>query len=445
MKTDFDVIVIGGGTAGIVAAIQASRAGAATLLVEKSGILGGTTVLNGVNFPGLFHAWGKQIIGGIGWELVTEAVSEMGGKLPDFSDWRGRPHYRLQVRVNRAAFAAIADSKAMSSGVSLMFHTMLAAAEHDGEQWKITLCQKEGLRRVTCGVLVDCTGDANAVELAGFPLSRNGRMQPGTLVVDATGYDLEKLDLPKIEDAFLKAVEKGQLKRSDLISKSNPVTKFLRGRGANSVHVTGVDGSTSLGKTKAELESRALILRLMRFLRSQPGLQNFRIDCFATECGLRETATIEGEVRISHADYISGRLWPDAVCYSFYPIDVHKVDGPGIDTRPLAEGTLPTIPLRALLPRGSRNLIVAGRNACGDQEAHSAFRVQASCMAMGQAAGAAAALASKTGHELREVALDDLRATLQRYGAIVPSVEFNRSAASGAAASVANPQGVLSK
>jgi hypothetical protein len=119
-------------------------------------------------------------------------------------------------------------------------------------------------------------------------------------------------------------------------------------------------------------------------------------------------------------DYTSGRQWEDAVCYSFYPIDVHQVDGHGIDIRPLKPGIVPTIPFRALLPRNSRNLIVAGRNVCGDQEALSAFRVQASSMAMGQAAGAAAALAVQCDCELREVPLSKLHELLRQHQAIVP-------------------------
>jgi hypothetical protein len=389
--------------------------------VEKSGVLGGTTILNAVNFPGLFHAWGRQIIAGIGWELVTAAVAEVGDSLPDFTAWRELPHYRLQIRVNRAVYAALADRLVREAGASLALHTMLAAVAPESEGWQLTLCAKEGLQSVSCRVLVDCSGDANAVALAGLPLSRNPVLQPGTLVVRCAGYDLETLDLPALERAFLAAVAAGELRRSDLIDESEPVTQFLRLRGENSVHVVGIDGSTSTGKTEAEVTARALILRLQRFLRRQPGLEHFHYDFFATECGIRETNTIHGEVRITAADYTSGRVWEDAVCYSFYPIDVHRVDGLGIEIRPLQEGVVPTIPYRALLPRGSRNLIVAGRNASGDQEALSAFRVQASSMAMGQAAGAAAALASRHGCELRTVSLPELRALLRAHHAIVPT------------------------
>jgi hypothetical protein len=191
-------------------------------------------------------------------------------------------------------------------------------------------------------------------------------------------------------------------------------------RGGNATHVPGVDASTSAGKTRMETEARAALLRIVRFLRAQPGLGNFGIEHVAAECGVRESAAIIGEVRVSGADYTSGRMWPDAVCHSFYPIDLHAAAGGAIDTRPLREGIVPTMPLRALLPRGSRGMIVAGRCACGDREATSAFRVQASAMAMGQAAGAAAALSALAGRELREVPLEDIRRALRAHGAIVP-------------------------
>jgi hypothetical protein len=421
LKQDYDIVVIGGGTAGIIAATQAGRAGASTLLVEKSGVLGGTTVLNAVNFPGLFHAWGRQVIAGIGWELVSRAVAEVDGVLPDFSKWKSEPHYRLQVRVNRAVYAALADEMVADAGVTLSLHTMLAQVAREDNGWRLTVCRKEGLKGVTCRVLIDCSGDANAVALAGLPLAKNRALQPGTLVVRSEGYDLNALNFPALEQAFLDAVKSGQLQRSDLIAEHHPVAKFLRSRGENSVHVVGIDGGTSVGKTKAEIAARALILRLQRFFRSQPGLENFHYEYFATECGIRETCTIHGEVCITAQDYVSGRVWEDAVSYSFYPIDVHRVDGLGIEIRPLREGVVPTIPYRALLPRNSRNLIVAGRNASGDQEALSAFRVQASSMAMGQAAGAAAAIAVRRGCELREVPIEELRALLRQNNAIVPT------------------------
>lgn len=416
LSSRFDVIVVGAGPAGITSAVQAARAGARTLLVEKSGILGGATILNGVNFPGLFHAWGRQIIAGIGWELVVKTVEASGQCLPDFSAWRGLRHWRLQVLVDRAVYATLADRMVQDSGAELLLHTMIAQVQPEEGGWQVTLCLKEGLRTLKTKALIDCTGDANAVRLAGLPLVRNTRRQPGTLIMRTSGYDLDSLDLDHLEAEFQSARARGDMLETDFHSMKS----FLHSHGNNCMHVPGIDAETSEGKTQAEVLARATMLRIYHFMRSLPGLSGFQIDHFAAECGIRETASIEGETRITYRDYVSGRIWPDSVCYSFYPIDIHQSDGMGVDVRPLEEGVFPTIPLGALLPKGSRHLLVAGRSACGDQEANSAFRVQASAMAMGQAAGAVAALAAGSGRELRDVPMDALRDLLQRHGAIVP-------------------------
>ncbi|RRJ96277.1 FAD-dependent oxidoreductase [Opitutaceae bacterium TAV4] len=420
---NYDVLVVGGGPAGVVAAVQAARAGAHTLLVEKSGLLGGTTTLGGVNFPGLFHAWGRQVIAGIGWEWVTTTMREAGDPLPDFARWREGRHWRMQILVNAPVHAAVADRLVQEAGADLLLHTMIAGVEDREDGWHVTVCGKEGLRAVRAGVLVDCTGDANLVGLAGFPLHRNAGLQPGTLIMRADGYDVRDLDLDALDAAFLAKVAAGEMRRSDFQSVLKPVSSFLNKRGGNAIHVPGIDASTSEGKTRAELLARAAMLRIVRLLRGRPGLEHFKIEWCAPECGIRETVTIEGETRITRDDYVTGRVWPDSLCHSFYPIDIHAIAGQGgIDTRYLEEGTFPTIPLGALLPKGSRRLIVAGRCASGDQEANSAFRVQASAMAMGQVAGAVAALAAGTGLELREVPLAEIRALLRRHQAIVPGL-----------------------
>lgn len=422
-SASYDVVVVGGGPAGIVATAQAAKAGAKTILIEKSGILGGATVLNGVNFPGLFHAWGRQVIGGIGWDLVSDAVKMAGGTLPDFSRFRELPHNRLQLPVNGAVYACLADQLVKGSGASLLFHTVVGRVHRtDEEAWSLLVCCKEGLQTLCAKVLIDCTGDANVVRLAGGKLTRSSIRQPGTLIMHAAGYSLEDLDFDTLEQSFEQAVSRETMKRSDFSSHVDPVRGFLSVRGNNAMHVPDVDGETSDGKTEAECLAREAMWRIIRFLRQQPGLENFHVDSFATECGIRETASIEGEERITREDYVSGRVWPDSVCHSFYPIDIHASDGVGIEICPLQEGVVPTIPLGALLPRDTRDLIVAGRCASGDRGAQSAFRVQASAMAMGQAAGAAAALSAKHQTEIRDVPISEIHALLRAHRAIVPAM-----------------------
>ncbi|GAG05468.1 unnamed protein product, partial [marine sediment metagenome] len=121
VTTEADVLVVGGGTAGTIAAIQAGRAGAKTVLIERGSQLGGTTTTGGVSFPGLFDAWGKQIIAGIGWELVRESVELDGGTLPDFSKVPQR-HWMNQVRVNQFLYAILAEEKCAQAGVQLAYY-----------------------------------------------------------------------------------------------------------------------------------------------------------------------------------------------------------------------------------------------------------------------------------------------------------------------------------
>ncbi|MCE7481540.1 FAD-dependent oxidoreductase [Microbacterium profundi] len=416
---ELDVLVVGGGAAGVPAAIQAASMGGRTMLVEKNGALGGTTTVAGVALPGLFHAWGHQVIAGIGWRMVTKAVQVAGDVLPDFSDWR-RPHYKLQVPVSAALYAGVLDAEVLQAGVDLRLHTMLGALEPKDDGWTVTLCDKEGLYTVRARRIVDCSGDADAAALAGLERLRNEQRQPGTIMVRFGGYDLDRLDIDALDAAHAQAVASGALRAEDLSMTERPMARFLRGHGENAIHVTGIEGGTSLTRTAAEIEGRRTLARIYGFLRRQPGLERVSIESWAVECGIRETFTIDGHERITVQDYVSGRRWEDAVSHSFYPIDVHQPDGDGIDIRPLEYGTVPSIPRGAMIPRGSAHLIVAGRAVAGDQEANSAYRVQASCMAMGQAAGANAALSASAGVPMSSVPLVSLRDELRAGGAILP-------------------------
>ncbi|MDD4892066.1 MAG: FAD-dependent oxidoreductase [Phycisphaerae bacterium] len=415
-----DVLVLGGGPAGICAAAQAARAGARTLLVERTGILGGTIVSAGVDFPGLFHAHGRQVIAGVGWDLVVRAVQAAGGQLPDFTIDHGGAHWLHHVRVDRAIFAALADETVLTAGASLLFHAMPAVMAPADPGWRVTLCLKEGLHPVHAGVVIDCTGDANAVALAGLPLRCAPAIQPGTIMLEADGYRTADLDLDAIERAAQAAIASGELLASDLGRRERPCYHFLAAGGSNRTHIPAVDASGSAGRTEMELAGRRCMMRLFRFFRRQPGLEKFRYRWFAVECGIRETVTIVGQSTITADDYASGRRWDDAVCYSYYPVDLHASDDLDIDIRSLAPGAVPTIPRGAMLPVGGPRLIVAGRTISGDRAANSAYRCQASCMAIGQAAGALASLAAADGCEPAAVPLPRLHDLLRRGGAIVP-------------------------
>jgi hypothetical protein len=416
----FDVIVIGGGPAGFPAAIQSARLGVKTLLVEKSGVLGGTTTLNRVSFPGIFHAWGKQVISGIGWDIVRRSVELEGGTLPDFSTPPKR-HWMHQVMVCPTLMAALIDEEVQESGCELALHTLPATIRRGDGCWHLQLCGKEGLYEVTTTWIIDTTGDANAAALAGCPLRpRSEPLQPGTLVFCLEGYDPKEIDIEPLEAAAKTALAEGRLDITDLGWGGSKIASIVRSRGKNAMHTAGIDAFSSQGKTLGEVKSRAALLRMYRFLKGQPGFENLRVAWCAAECGVRETRCIEGESTITYDDYLTGRLWPDAVSYSFYPIDLHTDHG--IRKEHLEEGVVASIPLSALIPKGVKQFLAAGRCASGDQLANSAYRVQASCMGMGQAAGAAAALCVQENLESApDLARSSLQAALESAGAVFPT------------------------
>ena len=419
MNIDYDVIVIGGGTAGVVAAIQAGRAGAKTLLVEKNGMLGGTVTVGGINAPAHFFAWGKQIVDGIPWELMKRTLEETGDPIPDggyTKDTTGPAH----LSMNLAVFAAMCDELVIGAGVDILFHTMPAAASYNSGCWQLTVCTKEGLQNLRAAVMVDATGDANLAEIAGFDVLRSEIVQPGTLTFRCTGYDPDDLDYSALREASERGIVAGEIKTTDISWRDDGPEALLRKHGHNANHIRAPKAETSSGRTNAEIEARRSMLRMYRFLKKQPGLENLQIDWICTEVGIRETVTIKGKKTVTVEDYESGLVYDDALCYAFYPIDEHLNDGEGFNARHLKPGVLPTVPRGALLPAEGGFFIVAGRCISSDREANSALRVEVPCMAMGQAAGAMAALSSRTGVDPAELPLAEIRELLGEHGAITP-------------------------
>lgn len=418
---EYDVVVVGGGTSGCIAAIQAGRCGAKTALIEKNGILGGTVVVAAVNFPGLFHAWGKQIIKGIGWEVIEEVVHRNGAELPDFSvPYREHRHWEHQILVNKFVYSAVLDEFCLEAGVSLRFHEMPAAAYIKEDRVHLVVAGKTGLSLISAKKVIDATGDANVAGMLGCERERGDHLQPGTLMYQLGGYQFADIDKNALAELYQAESAKGSVLVTDHSPASVPFLRELEAGGGNYMHVTDVDGASSISRSAAEVKARQAIMRIYQFLRKVPGCGNLKVTFIANECGIRETFRIVGEEKVTYREYTSGYIWKDAVCYSFYPIDIHQHDNNTTDIRPLSEGVFPTIPLGALIPRGSNHLLVAGRCISGDQEASSAFRVQASCMATGQAAGAAAALAAQRDISVRQLNLEQLSALLEEHGALVP-------------------------
>lgn len=378
VTSNVDVLVAGGGTAGVIAALQAARAGAITLLVERGSQLGGTVTTGGVSFPGLFDAWGKQIIAGIGWELVKKAVELDNGTLPPFNRIPEH-HWQNQVQVNQFVYALLAEEECVKADITIAYYESPMSVEKTADGWNVSIIGPGTCRQVKCKQIIDCTGGASVVGMLNLPRFREEDTQPGSLLYKLGGVH---------------PVGREQLDR---------------------LYVHGADSSTSVTLTKANMDGRKSLLKKLREQKNSARLVHMQ-----PETAHRESYRIHGETVITIDDYTSGRVFEDAVCYAFYPVDLHGRDG--VKPKPLTKGTVPTIPLSALVPKGSRNIIVAGRCVSSDRFANSGLRVQASCMAMGQAAGAAAALAARTDTTPLEVPLEEIKTMLRTHAAIIPSV-----------------------
>jgi hypothetical protein len=360
---EVDILVVGSGSAGTTAAIQAGRAGAKTLLMERNSQLGG-----------LFDAWGKQVISGIGWELVKESVELDGGKFPDFSKVP-RAHHHNQIHLNQFLYSILAEEKCQEAGVEIAYYEFPTVLTQTENGWQVDCVGFGTKRRVLCKQIIDCTGGAEVVGLIGLERLRGEERQPGSYLFK-------------------------------IGSSHNPASSQL-----NRLYVHGADSTNSRTVTLANLTGRKTILSRVRNGKG-------RLMHLQPETGFRESFRIIGDTVITVQDYTSGRHFEDAVSYAFYPVDLHTRTG--VKPKPLKRGIVPTVPLSSLIPKGSKNIIVAGRCISSDRLANSALRVQAACMGMGQAAGATAALAAESNTTPLKVPLSKIHGLLREHNAIVP-------------------------
>jgi hypothetical protein len=411
-RYDFDVAVIGGGTAGVFAAICAAKIGARTVLIEKNSRLGGTVTAAGVNYPGLFHAWGKQIIGGPCWNAL-ERTAELGGAVLPQITYKPKRHWMEQVRVNKLIYTKVINDLCREAGVSVMTDAMLSHAEENDSGVSLLVTDKAGLCEINAGTAIDSTGDATLVSMLGYECQKSDVQQPATPDNHISGYELEKVDLDELRSRWTEC----ELSRKVTFERLKYYLEFHK----LDCHVDCVDADSPCGRAALEVRAVDELYEYCRFLRTVKGLENLTVDSMADETGVRESVRIFGEHIVTADEYVRGEHYADSVCYAFYPVDLHVEKG--IEQTFLADGVVPRIPYRALIPRGARRVLCAGRTVSSDTYANSALRVQAPCMAMGQVAGVAAALAADAGVGIKEIDFERLCDSLRSLGAIVPTME----------------------
>lgn len=409
----YDVVVIGGGPAGIGAALAAAKVGANTLLIERDCRIGGTTVQAKVTDMGLFHAWRKQIIAGPVWELVTGAVAEAGGTLPDFSKQEHDKWMESCVKVDPEIYSRLAEEMLRKSGVELMMNVEIVSIDSVDSGWKVG--------PVIGKQVIDATGNATVAALAGADRvkSSDDVRQPGSYFFWLSSKGL-KFDTDEVIQEFNKAVKSGELLPTDV---HVGIAWFIRKGGGSGCYVPLADNSTPEARAETNRRGVEASERVLAFIRRQKGLENVEIIDRASEVGVRETYRVVGEKTITEEAYLAGYVHDDALAWSYWMVDQHNAGKSSARLVFHEKDRVGTVPLGAMLPKGVKNMLVVGRAVSSDHGANSALRVQASCMAMGQAAGVVAALAASRSCDPRDVSLDLARKRLTDIGHIVPELK----------------------
>jgi len=420
-----DVLVVGAGSAGVPAAVQAGRLGAKTVLVESSPILGGNLTLGGVEHPDPFRKNGHTVIGGIGLEWTMKTVAFGRGAAE--AKRRGKPlepeRLTLKENFDPWTFVCVGEELLREAGVDLRYYETPVKVEKlmgTNGNWRVLTGVQGGVREILCRQLVDATGNGGLAEMCGATfLPVDGEAQGGTIQYRLTGApDPKKLPEGLLVRRVAEALASGELQDGDNHGGDVGAEQILRWQASN--YIYGADNTSSESRTKTNQRGRASALRVLRFVRTLPGGENARIVSMSAETGVRETRRVRGRVVVTGDDYLSGKCWDDAICYSTYQIDMHMHRWKDFVREHLGPDVYPTVPFRALVPADVENLLVAGRCLSADRRAFAALRLCASAMATGQAAGAAAALAARARIPPSAVDADALRRTLSGQGQVVP-------------------------
>lgn len=427
----WDVIVAGGGPAGCAAAAAAARDGARTLLIEATGSLGG------MGTSGLVPAWcpfsdkEKIIYRGLAEKVFTALKLRMPHVPANALDW---------VPIEPEKLKRVYDDLVTEAGATVFFHTFLAAvdADEDGRVKAVLVANKAGLQALGAKVFIDCTGDADLSAWAGAEYlkgsERDGELQPATHCfalgnVDEYAYRTGPyLHKDNGASSIYKIVESGKFPLIPDYHICNNLTA-PRTVGFNAGHQWGVDNTDPASVSAALIHGRRMAEAYCTALaEAEPAAYgNAYVAVTGELMGIRETRRIVGDYVLSAEDYLHRRSFPDEICRNSYFIDIHGTENEektGDQSQVLhhyGPGESHGIPYRCLTPRRLKNVLVAGRSISCDRRVQGSVRVMPVCLATGEAAGAAAAMALRLpGANVHEVDTGLLRQRLQEAGAYLP-------------------------
>jgi hypothetical protein len=353
--------------------------------------------------------------------MVTGIFREMTERM------RARGGYsspREWAAFDAEAFKLAADELCAEAGVRVRLHTLVTkVAVRAGRITRVATESKSGRESWTAGVYIDCTGDADLAYMAGVPCdygrAEDGNAQPMTLNFRLARVEVERMPPRReINARYDRAKAEGRVHcpRENVLFFYTPQPDVVH---FNTTRVVGCKGTDAADLTQAEQEARRQVRELVDFLRTEvAGFEQAYLQQTATQIGIRETRRIHGAYTLTADDVVTARKFEDGIARCSYPIDIHSPTGSGTDIRSVPRGDYYQIPYRCLQPLGVENLLVAGRCVSATHEGQSSLRVMPQCFAMGQAAGAAAALAIRGKVTPAEAPLKDLQRILDEQGQV---------------------------
>ena len=421
---NYDVIVAGGGPAGIAAAVSAARLGARTALVERYGILGGMLTSGHVQ-PILGHAEGKTM-----YDEIVALLQEGHTDVPSIATRNGR---EVGIDLEEAKHRLL--KLCVENGVFVYLQTPVADVIMDGNRITgVVVLTPKGLEELHASVVVDATGDGFAAMRAGAPFeigrASDGKCQPATLEFTVENVDnshhffcyggSDPVTLPdgrRYSEVCKEACARGELPENVSIVRIHHTLQPDE-RNINATQANGFDTLTPQGNTAAEYLLREQIPIVIDFLRKHaPGFENCRLKSSATTLGVRETRRFICDYVISDEDVEKGARHADVVVHkAWFLIDIHNPTGGGQAEKHSQPATPYDIPYRSLLPKNVEGLLLSGRNISGTHRAHASYRVMGVAIPTGQAAGTAAALSVQKGCAPRELDYRFVQQALKAYG-----------------------------
>jgi hypothetical protein len=418
---EYEVVVLGGGPAGIAAAAAAGRAGRATILVERYGFLGGAGTAAGLaNFCGLHakvHGEHQQVVHGIADEIL--------GRLEKLNGL-ARPHLLFQGHIQAqaydiSAYKIAADELLLSCNVKLLFHAFGVGATDDA----LLVETKSGRRAIRGKIFIDCSGDGDLAAWRGAPYEvgdgKGGMLYPSTMY-RIGGVDPQKAGnawelIPKLMEEAERTGRRFPRKKPIVRPQPNPAEWR-----ANLTQIRNPDGSAVSGLDAeqlafGEVEGRRQVRDTFEFIRSvTPGFERAYIADIAPQIGIRETRRVRGEYMLTEDDVLDCADFADSIGVNGWPVEEHVAGNVEFRFQRGARG-FNQLPYRMLLPLNTENLLVAGRCASMSHGGQSAARVSGPCFVMGQAVGTAAQLALQSGKAPRQLDVQGLQQHLERNGA----------------------------